>query len=44
MSETMAEMFQVCTGSGEVCGAVSPELRKALEGSPVRIFAPFMKM
>jgi quinol monooxygenase YgiN len=44
MGETMVEMFQVCTGFGEVCGIVSPELRKALEGGPVRIFTPFLSL
>lgn len=44
MGETMGEMFQVCTGSGEVCGMVSPELRKALAEAPVRIFTPFQSL
>jgi len=34
-------VFQVCSGSGEILGTPSPQLRKALEGSPVRIYTPY---
>jgi len=44
MGETGAAIFQTCTGSGEVCGTPSPELTKALEGSPVRIYLPFQSL
>ena len=44
MGETGAAIFQTCTASGEVCGTPSPELIKALEGSPVRIFLPFQSL
>lgn len=37
-------MFQVCSGSGEILGAPSPQLRKALEGSPVRIYTPYQSL
>ena len=44
MGDTMAAIFETCTGHGEVCGTPSPELRKALEGSPVRIFTPYQSL
>lgn len=40
----MTAMFQVCSGSGEILGAASPQLRKALEGSPVRIYIPYQSL
>jgi quinol monooxygenase YgiN len=36
----MAALFETCTGSGEACGKATPELIKALAGSPVRLFSP----
>lgn len=36
----MSALFQVCSGSGEILGAPSLQPRKALEGSPVRIYTP----
>jgi quinol monooxygenase YgiN len=44
IGELMNAMFTTCTGSGEVCGNATPELIKALEGSPVRILRPFQAM
>jgi quinol monooxygenase YgiN len=44
IGELMGAMFETCTGSGEVCGNATPELIKALEGSPVRIFIPFQAL
>jgi hypothetical protein len=41
LGETMAALLETCSGSGEICGTPSPELRKALEGSPVRIYSPY---
>ena len=41
LGETFNEILETCSGEGEVCGIISPELRKALEGSPVRNFLPF---
>ena len=40
----MAAIFQACSGSGEICGTASPELRKAREGAPVRIFSPYLSL
>jgi quinol monooxygenase YgiN len=40
----MDAMLKTCTGSGEVCGNATPELIKALEGSPVRLFSPFQSL
>jgi quinol monooxygenase YgiN len=40
----MPALFQVCDGSGEILGAPSPQLRKALEGSPVRIYTPYRSL
>ena len=37
-------LFQVCSGSGEILGTPSPQLRKALEGSPVRIYTPYQSL
>jgi quinol monooxygenase YgiN len=34
----MAALLKTCTGSSEVCGTATPELIKALGGSPVRLF------
>ena len=34
----MGTLLETCTGSGEACGKATPELIKALEGSPVRLF------
>ena len=42
MGETMAAIFETCTGSGEVCGTPNAELRAKLEGSPVQVYAPFL--
>jgi quinol monooxygenase YgiN len=44
LGETMAALFETCSGSGEICGTPSPELMKALEGSPVRIYSPYQSM
>ena len=41
LSVLMPALFQTCSAQGELLGAPSPELRKALEGSPVRIYAPY---
>jgi quinol monooxygenase YgiN len=40
----MTAVFQVCSGSGEILGIPSPQLRKALEGSPVRIYTPHQSL
>ena len=40
----MDAILQTCTGSGEVCGAATPELAQALEGSPVRLFRPYLAL
>jgi quinol monooxygenase YgiN len=37
-------IFQVCFGSGEVLGTASPRLKKALEGSPVRVYSPYKSL
>lgn len=44
LGETAAALFQICSATGELCGSPSPELMKALEGSPVRIFSPYLSM
>src|SRR5215475_12387155 len=31
LGETMAALFETCSGSGEICGTPSPELMKALD-------------
>ena len=40
----MNEMMETCSGGGEVCGDVSKELRKQLDGSPVRVFSTYKKV
>jgi len=42
MGETMTAIFETCTGSGEVCGTVSGELKEKLRGAPVQIDRPFL--
>jgi quinol monooxygenase YgiN len=42
MGDTMTAIFQTCTGSGEICGTLSPELSEQLEDSPVQAYAPFL--
>ncbi len=37
----MGTLLETCTGSGEACGKATPELIKALEGSPVRLSTPY---
>lgn len=41
LGNTMAAIFETCSGSGEICGTPSQELMKALESSPVCIFSPY---
>ena len=36
-----AALSQVSSGSGELLGMPSPQLRTALAGSPVRIYEPY---
>ena len=40
----MDALLKTCTGSGELCGTATPELLKALEGSPVRLFSPYQAL
>jgi len=40
----MDALLKTCTGSGEACGKATPELIKALAGSPVRLFSPYQTM
>ncbi|EKE10883.1 MAG: hypothetical protein ACD_15C00186G0002 [uncultured bacterium] len=44
MGKLMDALLETCTGSGEVCGKATPELAKALEGSPVRLFLPYQSL
>ncbi|MGI0013665.1 MAG: putative quinol monooxygenase [Nitrososphaera sp.] len=44
MGGTAAAIFEICSASGEICGTPSPELTRALEGSPVRIYLPFQSL
>lgn len=44
LGETMVALFATCTGSGELCGTLSVELRNALENSPVRIYLPYQSL
>src|SRR5467141_1044499 len=40
----MTALFQVCSASGGILGIPSPQLRKVLEGSPVRIYTPYQSL
>jgi quinol monooxygenase YgiN len=40
----MDALLKTCTGSSEVCGTATPELIKALDGSPVRLFSPYLTL
>jgi quinol monooxygenase YgiN len=44
LGETIAALFKTCSASGEVCGTPSPELKKALERSRVRIYSPYQSI
>jgi quinol monooxygenase YgiN len=44
LGNTLTAIFETCSGSGEICGTPSPELKKALESSPVRIYSPYLSM
>jgi len=37
-------LLKTCTGSSEVCGTATPELIKALAGTPVRLFSPYQTL
>ena len=39
----MDALLKTCTVSSEVCATATPELIKALEGSPVRLFRPYQE-
>jgi quinol monooxygenase YgiN len=39
--EAMDEILTTCSGEGELCGDISPELAEKLKGGPVRVFRPF---
>jgi len=41
VQEMMGALLQVCSITGEVCGAPSPALRKSLEEQGVPIYAPY---
>jgi quinol monooxygenase YgiN len=40
----MDALLKTCTGSGVACGKPTPELVKALEGSPVQLFTPYQTL
>jgi len=44
LGETASAIFQLCSAEGEVLGAPSARLRKALEGGPVRVFTPYLSL
>ncbi len=44
LGETMAALFATCSGSGELCGTPSEELKKTLDKSPVRIYSPYQSL
>jgi len=40
----MDALLETCTESGEVCATATPELLKALDGAPVRLFRPYQAL
>jgi quinol monooxygenase YgiN len=42
LGDIMAAILQTCSGSGEICGTPSAELREQLKGSPVQVYTPFL--
>ena len=44
LGKTLGAMFKTCSASGMICGTPSPELNKALEGSALRIYAPYQSI
>jgi quinol monooxygenase YgiN len=44
LGETGAAIFRICSAEGEVLGAPSAELRRSLEGGPVRVFTPYLSL
>jgi len=44
LGDLMPALFRVCSASGEILGAPSAQLRKALEGSPVCIYTPYQSL
>jgi quinol monooxygenase YgiN len=44
LGDTMHAIFETCSASGEILGTPSPALRKALEGTVVRVFTPYQVM
>ena len=44
LGDAMQAIFETRTASGEILGTPSPALRKALEGTVVKIFTPYQVM
>jgi quinol monooxygenase YgiN len=40
LGDTMAAILETCSGEGEICGNLSPELVERLKGSPVLAYWP----
>ena len=40
----MDALLKTCTASGVACGKATPELVKALAGSPVQLFTPYQAL
>jgi len=40
----MDALLKTCTGASEVCATATPELTRALAGSPVRLFSPYLTL
>lgn len=44
LGDLMEKILATASGSGEILGTPSPELKKALEGYPVRIVYPYQSL
>jgi quinol monooxygenase YgiN len=42
LAEVLAAIGQICSVSGEVCGAPSPELTERLKGGPFLVYKPLV--
>ena len=42
--DLMQALFKVCSISGDMFATPTPELRKAIEGFPIRLYSPYQPM
>ena len=42
LMDTLMQIFETCSGYGEVCGSISPELAERLGGLSVKVYKPLV--